>query len=352
MGDHVGPVGELSAAEAKQHKTCTRSIFRERESMRIGAGNRVSKLALRTPFILGYLSTMFSGMERSDAKDYMPRLDILVHHPLFKDAMAFLCKLAGYQPVPGHQPYVLGTEIPVEKYGSILYVVTGEALALALMWRAACGGVMTSFQDISFMAGMLSLRKDVLLAGCSAKGIEGLIALESMVTQVMLGCGKGNLIKERLPLRSTVPEASVVKKDEERDAEQARWKRERDEATLRAETAEADLRRARASVNNNSNNNNGGSGNNNNNARNNNGRNNNNGGGNNGNRGNNNNDNNNNGGQQRNFVLQNPSELCTTCTGRGHLAATCVGRLPFMTMVCNVCKGIGHPQKHCPSLHH
>ena len=171
---NVGPVGELSAAEAKQHKACTRGIFREREIMRLpSTAARTSKLCVRQAWFLGYLACMFAGMERSEAQQFMPRLDLLVHHPIFKDATAFLCRLAGYQAQAGHVPYVLGTEIVVPKYGAILYFVMAELLALAHMWRAACGGVITSFQDISFLAGMLAGRKDVLLAGCAAKGIEG-----------------------------------------------------------------------------------------------------------------------------------------------------------------------------------
>ena len=30
----------------------------------------------------------FAGMERSEAKDFMARLDLIVHHPLFKDITA------------------------------------------------------------------------------------------------------------------------------------------------------------------------------------------------------------------------------------------------------------------------
>ena len=354
---NIGPIGELSAAEAKQHKACTRGAFREREAMRLRSNHaRTSKLCVTVAWFVGYLATQFAGMERSEAKDFMPRLDLLVHHPLFKDVTAYLCRLMGFQAPAGFVAYVLGAEIVVSKYGAICYIVLGELLALALMWRAACGGVITSFQDISALAGTLCLRKDVLLAGCAAKGIEGLVAVESMVTQVLSGCGKGALIKERLPVRATVADSattSATQWHEELRAELARNKRERDEANACADAAEAEMRRQRMADNggggggNNNRNNNGG--NNNNNNRNNNG-----GGGPPRNNGGNNNNNNGGGNNnnQRSVVLDHPADVCSTCTGRGHLAATCVGRLPFMIMVCNTCKGIGHPQRHCPSLHH
>ena len=66
----------------------------------------------------------------------MARLDLIVHHPLFKDITAYLCRLMGFQALVGFVAYVLGAEIVVTKYGAICYVAMEEPLALALMWRA------------------------------------------------------------------------------------------------------------------------------------------------------------------------------------------------------------------------